>query len=90
MSRHVPVLTLARLVSQVLLGPPVAAHPVSTAPPGVDPRPPPGRLRAAGRPRVPHRGAGCAAQTLQRLDADGHNIFIKHFQRFLGNVLQVW
>lgn len=61
-------LSNTHLPSAVLLRPSVAAHPLPSSPSGVDSRPSPGRLRAAGRPRVPHRGAGRPAQTLQRLD----------------------
>lgn len=61
-------LSNTHLPSAVLLRPSVAAHPLPSSPSGVDSRPSPGRLRAAGRPRVPHCGAGRPAQTLQRLD----------------------
>lgn len=50
----------------VLLGPPVAPHSLPAAALGVDSRASPRRLRAARRPRVPDRGAGRAAQALQR------------------------
>lgn len=54
------------VVLSVLLRPSLASRPVPPPAPGVDSRPPPGWLRAAGRPRVPHRSAGRAAPPLQR------------------------
>jgi len=50
----------------VLLGSPLSSHSLPAAAPGLDSRPTPRWLRAAGRSRVPHRCSGRASQTLQR------------------------